>query len=194
MAKQIRKRKCKNCKVFFPPDPHNAWHQEYCTKPECRKAGKAASRKKWLAKEENQDHFRGPDNVQRVREWRGNNPGYSRRTPTAEQKPLQDLVLEKSEQNPPLEIPKPSLPKEPSQDLVLAQQAVLIGLIAHLTGDALQDHVAMTALRLQQLGTDILNGPNQTIGGSDDSKASRLSTAYPEGPRSVQLAGSPTGP
>lgn len=34
MAKRIRKRKCRNCHIFFLPDHRNAWHQEYCSKPE----------------------------------------------------------------------------------------------------------------------------------------------------------------
>jgi len=32
MAKPIRKRKCKHCHIFFPPDPRNARNQQYCSK------------------------------------------------------------------------------------------------------------------------------------------------------------------
>ncbi len=79
MARRFRKRKCKHCHVFFPPDPRNAWHQEYCYKPECRKASKAESRRRWLQKPENVNHFRWRENVLRVQEWRKANPGYWRR-------------------------------------------------------------------------------------------------------------------
>jgi hypothetical protein len=196
MAKQIRKRKCKNCHVFFPPDPRNAWHQDYCKKPECRKASKAASRKKWLMKEENLDHFRGPENVQRVQEWRSTHPGYWRPKPSmdTESLPLQDLLIEKAQVNPAVEIPKTSPANSALQDLLNPQAVVLIGLIAHLTGSALQDDIALTARRLQQLGADILNGPNQIKGESDDPKVPHQSTAYPQGPQPVQLGGSPAGP
>jgi hypothetical protein len=194
MAKRVSKRKCKNCHVFFCADPRNAWHQEYCTQPECRKASKAASQKKWLMKEENQDHFHGPVNVQRVQEWRKVHPGYWRRKPPEGPEPLQDLLSEKAEENPSIENPKTSSPHSALQDLLNSQPTVLIGLIAHLTGNALQDDIALTARRLQQLGADILYGPTQCKGGSDDPKAPNLSAAYPKGPQPVQLGGSASGP
>lgn len=168
MATRIRKRKCRNCHEFFPPDPRNARHHEYCGKPECRKASKAVSQKKWLAKEENRLYFHGYANVQRVRQWRNDHPGYWRPKPSREVEPLQDLLSGKTEENPPLESPKTSSPKTALQDLLNAQPMVLIGLIAHLTGSALQDDIALSARRLQQLGYDILNGPTQTKGDSDD--------------------------
>lgn len=194
MANKVRKRKCKNCKVFFPPDPRNAWHQQYCSKPECRKASKTASHTKWLAKEENRDHFRGAENVQRVQQWRKTHPGYWRPKSPKEEKPLQDLLIEKTEQNPPVEPPKTSPSKSALQDLLIEQPLVLIGLIGQLTGSTLQDDIALTTRRLQQLGADILYGPTQNKGGSYDPKASHLSTAHPKGPPSIQLGGSPSGP
>jgi len=194
MAKRIRKRKCRGCSDLFTPDSRNAWHQEYCTKPECRKASKAASQKKWLAKEENRDHFRGPVNVQRVQEWRFTHPGYWRPKPAKEEEPLQDVLTDKAQLNQPVEPPKISPPDLPLQDLLNPQHLVLIGLIGQMIGSALQDDIALTARRLQQLGADILNGPTQTKGGNDDPKTSHLSTAYPKGPRPVQLGGPPIGP
>ena len=47
--------------------------------PDCRKASKAASQRAWLAKAQNQDYFRGPENVARVQLWRAAHPGYWRR-------------------------------------------------------------------------------------------------------------------
>lgn len=191
MAKRIRKRKCRNCHIFFFPDHRNAWHQEYCSKPECRKASKATSRQRWLGKEENRDHFRGPENVHRVQEWRKAHPGYWQRKTPKGQEPLQDLLSQKIVENPGVET---SLTQEPLQDLLDSQPMVLIGLIAHLTGSALQDDIALTARRLQQLGSDILKGPTPIKGGSYDPKAPHLSTAHSKGPQPVQLGGSPSGP
>ncbi len=73
----LKKKKCRNCKKLFPPNPQNANRQNYCRKPECRKASKAESQRRWLLK--NIGHFSGPENVRRVQEWRRANPGYSRR-------------------------------------------------------------------------------------------------------------------
>ena len=75
-----RRRKCLNCGELFRPDPRNARHQRYCSGPPCRKASKAASQARWLAKPQNRDYFRGPAHTERVRAWRAANPGYSRRS------------------------------------------------------------------------------------------------------------------
>ena len=55
------KRKCPHCHEWFTPGPCNAWHQEYCSKPECQAASHQASNKRWLA--HNPDYFRGPHHV-----------------------------------------------------------------------------------------------------------------------------------
>src|SRR5215475_12633505 len=61
------RRKCKCCHKLFRPDPRNRHHQRYCAAPSCRAASKAASQARWLAAPENQDYFRGPVNVARVK-------------------------------------------------------------------------------------------------------------------------------
>lgn len=48
MKRIIRKRKCKHCHSLFLPDPRNVKRQQYCSKPECRKASKAQSQRNWL--------------------------------------------------------------------------------------------------------------------------------------------------
>ena len=58
-----RRRKCSHCRELFRPDPRNLRHQRYCSKPQCRKASKAACQRRWLAKAQNRDYFRGPANV-----------------------------------------------------------------------------------------------------------------------------------
>ena len=73
------RRKCKCCHKLFRPDPRNRHHQRYCAAPSCRAASKAASQARWLAAPENQDYFRGPVNVARVKAWRARNPGYWRK-------------------------------------------------------------------------------------------------------------------
>ena len=63
---------------FFAPEGRNAFHQSYCSKPECRRASKAASQRRWLAKPANRNYFRDQENVRRVQEWRQAHPtGYA---------------------------------------------------------------------------------------------------------------------
>jgi hypothetical protein len=193
MAKRTRKRKCPCCGVFFTPDYRNRPWQRFCSKPECRKASKAASQKRWLKKPENHDYFRGPVNVGRVQEWRQAHPGYSRR----KREPLQDHLSGKVSVNPVVTqtfVHVQSPFASALQDVFTSQLTVLIGLISHLTGSALQDDIAKTARRLQKLGSDILNRPIQNTGGIYDQKASHLSTAHTPDTQPVQLGGPSPGP
>jgi hypothetical protein len=193
MAKRTRKHKCPCCGVFFNPDHRNRRRQRYCSKPECRKAAKAASQKRWLSKPDNRDYFRGPLNVHRVQEWRKAHPGYYREKTEA----LQDRLSGKAAENPMVNTAFAQIQTPFAcalQDVLVSQPTVLIGLISHLTGSALQDDIASTARRLQKLGSDILNGPIQNTGGIYDQKASHLSPAHTPDTQPVQLGGPPSGP
>lgn len=131
---------CLFCGAFFRADLRNARHQKYCSETNCRKASKVASQRAWLAKVENQDYFRGPENVARVQSWRAIHPGYWRRakgerrqTPRApvalqDRCPAQATEIADDSQG----VLQPAL-----QDLLLDQPAVLIGFIAQFTGSAL---------------------------------------------------------
>jgi len=77
--KCVRRRKCLCCGELFRADPRNRRHQRHCGKAACRKASKAASQRRWLAKAENRDYFQGAINVARVQAWRAAHPGYWRR-------------------------------------------------------------------------------------------------------------------
>ena len=154
---RIKRTKCQNCRQLFVPDARNKGRQQYCSKPGCRKASKAASQKKWLGKPENKDYFKGPTNVERVRQWRQENPGYWHRA-NADKNALQDRLTPQ-----PAEIIEDTsrFAKDALQDSINAQNAVIIGLIAHITGIALQDDMEKTLLCLRQLGSDILNRSTQ---------------------------------
>ena len=60
---QQRCRKCRHCRGLFRPDPRNLRHQRFCPKSPCRRASKAESQRRWLAKPDNRDYFRGPENL-----------------------------------------------------------------------------------------------------------------------------------
>jgi len=133
--KRPAKRKCRHCKEFFRPDYRNRHHQRYCSKPACRRQSKADAQRRWLEKPENEGHFCGPENSQRVKAWRKAHRGYWRKG-------------------------KPEA-KGALQDLCLTQPALVVGLIATLTGSALQEDIADAVRRLQRRGQDIL-GANAT--------------------------------
>ena len=148
------RRKCRHCGQFFRPDPRNVRHQRYCSAPACRRASKAASQRRWLAKAANRDYFCGPEHVARVRAWRAAHPGYARKR-SSQRRALQELSSTQ-----PVDIHEQSdiLSAPPLQDIFRAQALVLTGLIAHLTGAALQEDIALTSRRLQQLALDIAAG------------------------------------
>jgi len=131
--KQLRKKKCCYCGSLFRPDARNHKKQKYCNNPDCRKASKVESQRKWVQK--NPEYFRSSENVIRVQQWRKKHPGYSQRKQDA----LQDLLIGKDKEKQDL---KAHLATSVLQDLLISQPLVLIGLIAHLTGYALQDDIA----------------------------------------------------
>ncbi len=163
MTRPTRKRKCKKCCELFLPDSHNIKKQQYCSKPDCRKASKAAAQARWLAKRENRNYFRSSENVQRVQEWRAKHPGYWRKA-TKSDNALQDHLFPEMTDN---QSVNGKLTRVALQDLLIAQRAVLAGLIAHLTGSTLQDDIDATTLHMQQLGSDILNSLTHDLQGGD---------------------------
>jgi hypothetical protein len=152
--KRGRRRKCLCCGSLFRPDPRNRWHQRYCSQPACRKASKAASQRRWLAKPDNRDYFRGPENVARVQAWRATHPGYWRRGKNSAPA-LQDLCHAQAIEP---AVNSATLASAALQEVFSAQPAVLIGLIAHITDSALQEDIAVASRKLLQLGQDILHG------------------------------------
>jgi hypothetical protein len=218
----IKKQQCIHCHTHFIPDHRNSDRQRFCHLPECRRASKAASQKRWLAK--NPDHFKGPDNVFRVQEWRRNNPDWQKdrnskkelqdgcpqkitqkQNNTATIPPEQTAVLPQLQEScQPESSPKQDDTREipPAakvslsvlQDSWIAQQPVLIGLIAQITGLVLQDDIACATSRLAQLGQDVLNGLTLTPGGPNDSQVPNLSRPHPHHSPKVQLAGSSPDP
>ena len=153
---QQRRRKCRHCGELLRPDPRNLRHQRYCSKSPCRRASKAASQRRWLAKPDNRDYFGGPENVERVRTWRAAHPGYWRRSSPNSRSALQEHSLTQVVDN---HTESTSLMNAPLQELSRAQPLVLRGLIAPLTGATLQEDIASASRRLQHLANDILNAP-----------------------------------
>lgn len=157
--KKNRRRKCRHCRELFRLDPRNRHHQRYCAKPACRRARKAASQRRWLGKAGNRDYFRGPAHVERVRRWRAAHPGYWR-AGASRRRALQDDSLAQAYES---EGESGFLIETPLQELSAGQPLVLMGLIAHLTGAALQDDIARSARGFRQLAKDILSGGRRPL-------------------------------
>lgn len=142
-------RKCAHCKEFFAPRRRNAHHQRFCSKADCQVASKRASQRKWA--DDNPDYHRGAAQVQRVREWRSNHEGYwqkkADRPPPPPADALQDLLILQGFDIKEVSTFRTLIKKEisqPLQDLLSAQHAVICGLAATITGDALQDVIVGT--------------------------------------------------
>ena len=176
MLKPIKKRKCKNCKTYFKPDYRNVKKQKFCFKPECRKASKADSQKRWLEKSENQDYFRSSENVKRVQRWRENNPDYYKQS-HRKKNALQDHLTENNSLN---QSSTANSELDTLQDILSDQALVLIGIIAQLSDSALQDDISVTAKNLLKLGDEVLNQQTSLNGGNHDSKIPFMSGAYPQ--------------
>jgi len=183
--KLLRKKKCRHCGCLYRPDCRNHKKQRYCSKPDCRKASKTESQRKWLQK--NPDWFRGFENVLRTQLWRKEHPGYSKRrqnksTLQESSDALQDLLIEKGKEKQGL---KQHLETSALQDLLLAQPTVLIGLIAHLTGCALQEEIASNITSMLKLGKDILYSSSSNQGGSYETKTTHLPGESPPGSKAI---------
>lgn len=174
----LRRRKCYYCGELFRPDPRNRTRQKYCSKPDCRKASKKASQKKWLAKPENRNYFRNPENTRRVQEWRASNPDYWRKKILGKNA-LQDRRPDKLTEE---HGDSDKFARNTLQDLSFDYRPVLLGFMAHLSGSVLQDEIAVFGRRLQQLGLDILSESTPYKGGRYDSQqAANLAPPDPPG-------------
>ena len=171
----VGQRKCGHCKQFFMPDARHRERQRYCVAPECRRASKGASQERWLNRPENRDYFCGSENVARVQAWRAANPGYGQRRGRA-RAALQEMIE--------AQVTAAQVTVEQDDGVALqetwrAQPPLLVGLIAHLTGTALQEDMAPVMRRLITRGQALLE-PNPK---NHDRKTSPLS-----GPRAAGAA------
>lgn len=187
-----RKRKCRNCGALYQPDYRNRRHQRYCSKKECKQESKRVRQEKWTSSEKGKDYFLGQVNVQRVQEWRKDHPGYWKRNVTKRQNALQDDCFAQDADS---HIDTRDLSNGALQDVFSPQPALIAGLIASLTGHALQDDIAESSRRFILLGQDILGIGSgiEPKGGRDDEETYYMHRAVAAGAATVQLGGSPPG-
>lgn len=150
--KRRRERKCLGCGVGFHPAPKNQKKQRFCGKPECAKKSAQVSQKKWQAK--NPEYFKGSENVLRVQNWRERNPGYWRdkKGGLSVDALQEDWIAQPVEP----ELDNGDLERFALQEDWFLQAPVFVGLIANLSGSALQEDIAANVRNLQQHGQEIL--------------------------------------
>jgi hypothetical protein len=156
--------KCLHCKKLFVPDYRNRGRQEYCSTPDCQTASKQASQQRWLSKPDNSDYFRGPENVQRVQQWRAEHPGCWKRHSRKPRRTLQETCSAQvagGDKLAQIYLPQGSRPA--LQDLCEVKTALLVGLIAQFTDTALQEDIVTYARRLIARGRYILDQPSKKL-------------------------------
>jgi hypothetical protein len=187
----IKRNKCKHCRRLFVPDARNQGRQKYCSQSACQKASKIESQKRWLAKPENKNYFRGPENVLRVQQWREQHPGYRQRGRPKPKSALQEALTGQHLENTGDNGKNAAFAL---QDSLIMQPAVLIGLIANITGQALQDDMVRTVLGLQQLGSDILHYSPPRKGDDHDCQKTDFARPSAADTRKLQLGRPRPGP
>jgi hypothetical protein len=152
--------KCLSCNDPFAPGARNRTRQLHCNKPACRLASKRAAQARWVAKPANRDYFKGAHHVDRVRQWRKANPGYSRRTSSRNPpSPEPQTPVHQEPPSAPLQDPLPAPLQDlvPAlQDLVFSYPALVVGLVALQSGSALQDDIHHHLHRVASKGAEIL--------------------------------------
>jgi hypothetical protein len=146
--------KCLNCNEKQRREPRCGSSQRFCSKPDCRRASKAASQRKWASSSKNQNYFRGAENCERVRQWRLAHPGYWRTKRSTPKSALQEIspteIIDK-------ESVAQSIDCIALQEICGPQPALLVGLISVLTGHALQEDLLASARKFLHRGHDILS-------------------------------------
>ena len=169
--------KCLHCNEIHEYVPRSAGRQCYCPEPDCRRASKAESQRRWLSRPENENYFCGAAHGERVRQWSKAHPGYWRKKiPAPGEISAPGGALQEISKEIPEEMPEPSIPEVVHKEMIekseppgpphtlqeisllqfVLQPALLVGLIAVLTGAALQEDIAQSARSLLDRGEDIL--------------------------------------
>jgi hypothetical protein len=154
MSFKPTRRKCRCCKKFFTPDRHNPQRQLFCLAPECRRASKADSQRRWLNQPANRDYFRGAANVERVRQWRQAHPGYWKRAKSQSQPTQPTACQPVNPETTSCNAPQPEVVA--LQDFALTDHPAFVGLISLVTGRTLQEDIATIGRRLLLQGQNIL--------------------------------------
>ncbi len=140
--KRRRKRKCKLCLESFMPDARHFRDQKFCSRPECRKASKHASQRRWYYSPKGAVHRDPEYNKQRVREWRAEHPDYARLTGG---RPRQASASPRKAKPSDGKSFAPIVAGGALQDSTIAQHAMVKLVTSILAANALQETIVIAA-------------------------------------------------
>jgi hypothetical protein len=142
-------RECLICSKDFIPSKFAATRQVVCNHASCRKEAKKIRQSNWTAK--NPDYFRGPEHVERVRQWRKTHPDWR----TSVRGPTELPAPESSPKAESCNTPTPAAIR--LQDSALQrQEAIVLGVISIVAGDRLQDEVLTLAEECFRRGSALI--------------------------------------
>ena len=178
--KRKRKRACHHCGVGFVPKAHNHKKQRYCGATECQRQSKRVSQARWRSK--NPNYHCATVAVERVQEWRAQNPGYwrSKKVPL-EKTPLQkDCIAQEFDE----QSDEATLEEIALRENCISQLPIILGLMSILSGFTLQEDIDRFGRELHNKGRQILgNRPvdavNQKSNQNHEKTHSRFKTSAP---------------
>lgn len=145
---------CSECQKPFVASKYSGGRQLVCGAAACRKAAKKARQAAWTAR--NPEYFRGPEHVERVREWRRANPGWrdnQRGRASARCGESSAKAESCNRSSPPASRLQDSVPE--------VQSALIVGLVTVLCGSVLQDEVHDLCRECLRVGGDLLRGSRE---------------------------------
>ena len=137
--------RCCICRNTFIPSKYSGVRQLVCPRAECRREAKKERQAKWVAR--NADYFLGPENVERVREWRRKNPDWRERKKAGVGKSSPEAESCNTAE-PEMERLQDSVPE--------VQRAALVGFMSFVTGSMLQDEVQNLYGECLRRGSELL--------------------------------------
>ena len=157
------------------PKPHNHKKQCYCGATECQAMSKRVSQARWRQK--NPDYHRGPVAVQRVRQWRAQNPGYWRSKKTPLKKlPLQEDCIAQAVDK---QRDDATLKEIALRDDCITQLPVMLGLISVLSGFTLQEDIDRFGRELHKKGRQILgNRPVDAVNQKSNQNHAKIHSRF----------------
>ena len=134
----------------FIPEPRAAGRQKFCRRSACREISHLTSQDRWLKNKKGRAYHTGSVAVSRMQDWRKEHPQYWRRSATA--------TVNRSPRDLPTVLAeffrKDSC--DALQDSWPPQVVALVGMLAWLRGDALQDTIAADIDQIMVAGNDLL--------------------------------------
>lgn len=143
------KKKCRNCGRYFRPGKFKPCTQHYCSDPECRQASMIASKTKYRKKQSLKLEYRIKES-ERVQEHHSKHPGYWKKRKKDAKKVLKGSLLRDTAQ-----VEKLQQGYDVLRDTAIRQDIILKGLTSFITGEVLQDVIAIMCNRFYDRGMEV---------------------------------------